>query len=412
MRLQQAVVFATFLVTSLAAQTLKTEAVHGRPAYVLENEQFRVSLLRGGGHIAEARLRSSDPRKNINPMRVPHYQTIDPHTYEPDKHDRLFGTDPHRWLHSGYMGHFICFPAFGPPSSEWEAKSGLGNHGEAPIVEWKPIGEPSKQGGVLAFRYGADLLKTQYRMERTVTLAPGESVVYIEEWAENLANYDRPVNWVQHATFGPPFIAPGKSYLDLSGTKGQVAGGAPATSSLKPDSAFTWPDGETPTGDRVSLRPFQPKPKSGTYFAVQMDPARPLSFFTMYNPDFPVLIGYVFRTAESPWIGDFQENLRIQNKPWDGKVVTRGIEFGTTPFAEGLKRSIDRGSMFGVPTFRWLGARERAKTTFVLFMAEIPSDFAGVADVAVRESSIEITERGSNRRITLPASRIGLLRAP
>jgi hypothetical protein len=409
MRLHRITAITALFAGALSAQTLKTEKVYGRPAYVLENDRFRVSLLRGGGHVAEARLRSNDARKNVNPMRVPHYQTIDPHTYDAAKHDALFGTDPHRWLHSGYLGHFICFPAFGPPSSEWEVKSGLGNHGEAPIVEWKPIGEPSTQGRVLVFRYGADLPKTQFRMERSVTLARGESVAYVEEWAENLTNYDRPVNWVQHATFGPPFIAPGKSFLDLSGTKGQVAGGAPATSSLKPDSTFTWPEGETPSGEKVSLRVFQPKPKTGIYFAVQMDQTRPFSYFTLYNPDFSVLIGYVFRTSESPWIGDFQENQRIQTKPWDGKVVTRGIEFGTTPFAEGLKRSVERGSLFGVPSFRWMRARERAKTSFLLFVAEIPEGFAGVADVAVRDSALEIAERGTDRRITLPASQLRLL---
>jgi hypothetical protein len=240
-------------------------------------------------------------------------------------------------------------------------------------------------------------------------MAAGESVIYVEEWVENLANYDRPVNWVQHATFGPPFVAPGRSWLDLSGTKGQVAGGAPTTSSLKPNATFQWPDAETPESEKVSLRPFQPRDKAGTYFAVLMDQKRPVSYFTMYSRDFPVLIGYLFRTAESPWVGDFQENQRIQTKPWDGRTVTRGIEFGTTPFAEGLRRSVDRGSLFGAPTFRWIGARERVKTVFLLFLAEIPGDFAGTADVAVSGDRITIAEAGSPRRIVLPASRLSLL---
>lgn len=394
---------------SLVGQTFSNDKVHGRQAYVLENGRIRISLLRGGGHIAEARFRSTDPRKNVNPMRVPHYRTIEPYEYDDAEHNRLFGDDPHRWLHAGYMGHFICFPEFGPPSSEWEVKAGLGNHGEAPIVEWKPIGEARRDGDTLVFRYGADLPKTQYRMERSVSIAPDESVVYIEEWAENLAGFDRPVNWVQHATFGPPFTEPGKSFLDMSGTKAQVAGGAPATSSLQPNAQFQWPGGETPDGQRVSMRVFQPKPKTGTYVAVQMDQARPYSYFTMYNSGMSVLIGYVFRTSESPWVGDFQENLRNQSKPWDGKTVTRGIEFGTTPFAEGLKRSVNRASLFGVPTFRWIGAREKAKTSFLLFLAEIPPDFAGVEDVSVREAAIEITERNSQRRIVLPATRLRLL---
>jgi hypothetical protein len=382
---------------------------HGRSAYVLENGKIRISALRGGGHIAEVRFKSEDAQKNVNPMRVPHYQTIEPYAYDPSQHDALYGADSHRWLSAGYMGHFVCFPAFGPPSSPEEIKNSLGNHGEAPIVEWKQIGKPESDKSAIRFRYGADLTKTQYRIERTLTLPADESVLYVEEWVENLVPYDRPVNWVQHATFGPPFTAPGKSFLDLSGTKGQVAGGAAATSSLKPTSPLDWPDGSGPDGQKVSLRPFQPKPNAGTYFAVLMDQKRPVNFFSMYNSDYSVLIGYLFRTVDSPWIGDFQENLRMQTKPWDGKTITRGIEFGTTPFAEGLRRSVERGSMFGVPTYRWIGGRERLKSVFAVFLAEIPKDFAGVEDVVVEADTIRIRERESKREIKLKASQLGLL---
>ncbi len=371
---------------------------------------MRVSLLRGGGHIAEVRLRSNDPRINVNPMRVPHYQTIEPYEYDPARHDALYGSDPHRWLSSGYMGHLLCFPAFGPPSSAQEAANGLGNHGEAPIVEWTPVDEAQSGAAASSLRYGAALPKTSFRVERAATLPDGETILYVQEWVENLALYDRPINWVQHATFGPPFVAPGKSLLDMSGVKGQVADGSSSTSSLKPNSALEWPDGVGPNGSTVSLRPFQTMRNAGTYFAVLMDQKRPISFFTMYNPDFRVLIGYLFLTAESPWIGDFQENHRMTGKPWNGQTVTRGIEFGTTPFAEGLRRSVERGSMFGVPTYRWIGGRERLKTTYVLFMTEIPADFAGVADVIAGSDSIIVQERGSQREIKLNASKLSLLK--
>jgi hypothetical protein len=43
---------------------------------VLDNAH-RICLLRGGGHIAEIRFLSGDPKKSVNPMRVPHYQTIE-----------------------------------------------------------------------------------------------------------------------------------------------------------------------------------------------------------------------------------------------------------------------------------------------------------------------------------------------
>src|SRR5262249_32957350 len=83
----------------------RTETFHGRHAYVLDNGHIRVSLLRGGGHIAEIRFFRDDPKKSINPMRIPRYQTIEPYEYDPVRHDALFPDGSHSRLSSGYMGH-------------------------------------------------------------------------------------------------------------------------------------------------------------------------------------------------------------------------------------------------------------------------------------------------------------------
>jgi hypothetical protein len=88
--------------------------------------------------------------------------------YGPTKHDAIYGFDPDRWLASGYMGHLPCFPFYGPPSSEDEVRAVLGNHGQAPIVEWAKTGAEVRDDGV-TLRYGATLDKTQYRVQRAVT---------------------------------------------------------------------------------------------------------------------------------------------------------------------------------------------------------------------------------------------------
>ncbi len=387
------------LVASLPClvQSFREDRLHGRQAYVLENGVVRLSALRGGGHLAEIRFLAGDPLKAINPMRVPHYSTIEPYQYSPKVHDALYGDGSHRWLSSGYMGHLLNFPWFGPPSEE-EARQQLGNHGEAPIVEWKQFRPAEVTPRGVTLWYGADLPRTQFRVERVVRLGADAASVQVEESVENLAAYDRPINWVQHATFGPPFAAPGKNFLDLPATKGEVGGGR-ATNSLDSGSAIQWPEGASRDGRRVSLRPFQPAANSGTYYALLLDPTRAASYFTLYHSDYPVLIGYLFPTADHPWVGDWQENQSNTTRPWDGKAVARGIEFGTTPFPEGLRRSVERGRLFGVPTYRWISGRQRLTTRFTVFLAEIPPGFAGVEEVAVRKGIITIQERGSGRAL-------------
>ncbi len=355
------------------------ETFHGRRAWVLSNGLMRVSVLAGGGHIAEVRLLSDDPNKNVNPMRVPHYATIEPYQYDDAKHNALYGSDPHRWLSSGYMGHLLCFPEYGPPSQD-EILAGLGNHGEAPIVEWHQSKVETGPDAVTLW-YGADLPKTQYRVDRAVTLTRGTRVVRVREWVENLTTFDRPINWMQHATFGPPFIEPGKTVLDTSATRGKATEDASGTGSLPSNSEFVWPHDIAADGSPADLRTFQPKPHSGTYAALLLDPKRSQQFFTLYHPDYRVLIGYTFPAEGNPWLADWQENQGKAALPWDGKVIARGLEFGSSPFAEGLRNSVERGSLFGAPAYRWIGGKQRLATEFSIFLEEIPPGFQGVKDV-------------------------------
>ena len=310
-----------FLAATLLAQapTIQDGSFHGRRGWVISNGLIQVSVLAGGGHIAEVRLLSDDPKKSINPMRVPHYQTIDPHEYDPAKHDAIYGSDSGRWLISGYMGHMLCFPSYGGPSED-EVRAGLGGHGEAAIVEWKKMRIESTPEAVTLW-YGADLTKTNYRVERAVTLERGARSIRVREWVENLTAYDRPINWMQHATFGPPFIEPGKTAMDVSATVGQVSPNRMGSLSLQAGSVVNWPHGTAADGTPADLRVSQPKPKSGIYYTMRLDPARTEQFFTMYHPDYRVLIGYVFPSEGNPWIADWQENHNYMPRPveWAGR---------------------------------------------------------------------------------------------
>lgn len=372
---------------ALAAQpspTIREEKFQGRHAWFLENGLIRVSILSGGGHIAETRLISADPKATINPMRVPHYPTIDPHTFDPAKHGAIYGEGPGKWLMSGYMGHLLCFPSYGGPSPE-EVSAGLGSHGEAPISEWKKMRVEQTPDKLTLF-YGSDLPKTQFRVERAVTIERGQRTIRVEEWVENLTAFDRPINWMQHATFGPPFVEPGKTVMDHSGTRGQVSQGRSGSNSLEPGSDVNWPKGVAAGGAPTDLRVFQPREQAGTYYVVRMDPAREQQFFTMFHPGFRMLIGYVFPAADNPWLADWQENKNNAPAPWNRQVVARGIEFGSSPFDEGLRKSVQRGSFLGTPSYRWIGGRERLRTEFTIVLMEIHEGFTGAKDLRISAS--------------------------
>jgi len=75
------------------------------------------------------------------------------------------------------------------------------------------------------------------------------------------------------------------------------------------------------------------------------------------------------------------------------------LEVGTTPFGSGIKQSIDRGPVFGTETYRWIGAKEKKKQSYLIFLLEIDENFRGVKDLKLKKDAIILTEKESEKQI-------------
>src|SRR5207302_4941500 len=80
------------------------------------------------------------------------------------------------------------------------------------------------------------------------------------------------------------------------------------------------------------------------------------SYFIAFSPASRVAFGYIWRWKDFPWLGIWHENRGRTHAPWNGRAVTRGMEFGASPFPESRRQMIDRHTMFGVPCSRWAPA--------------------------------------------------------
>ena len=47
-----------------------------------------------------------------------------------------------------------------------------------------------------------------------------------------------------------------------------------------------------------------------------------------------------------------------------GRTLTRGMEFGVSPFPETRREMIQRGELFGVPAYGWIPARTRVSVDY------------------------------------------------
>jgi len=247
---------------------------------------------------------------------------------------------------------------FGGPSPE-EAAAGLTVHGEASVVPYEI------RADALNLTQRAQFPIAQLRFERRIELRPGSSAVHILETVENLAAADRPIAWTQHATLGPPFIERGSTQFRASATKSKVyeadfgVGGY-----LVPAAVFDWPHAPRTGGGTVDMRAYNGAQVSSAFTTHLMDPHRETAFFVAWSPQSKLVFGYVWKRADFPWLGIWEENHSRPAPPWNGKTLTRGMEFGASPMPESRRQMIDRGSLFSVPGYRWIPARQTVRAEY------------------------------------------------
>jgi hypothetical protein len=369
-----------------AATTVTETTLHGRNALSLSNGRMQLSVLPGGGFIGEVRLASGNPKADINPMRVPHYPTIDPYAFTYAHDGAAYGTDVQARLMSGYMGQFTCFPQFGNQPEEFAAAD-YSQHGEALTVKWRR--ETSADADLVM---SADLPRTQYGFRRAITLLPDETVAYVTETAENRMIQDRPLQWVQHVTMGPSFVEKDKMFADASVDKVMLGSGDSAT-------LAAWPQSANEQGQPHDYRVFSGD--TGKWLLQRQGH----NWFVAYHADYNVLIGYVFDAAINPWLLDWQQNRTNMMKPWHGKVVARGFCWGDS-LIQGAKDAVSQGKNFGVPQYSWINGLARRSQRYAIFLTEIPAGFRGVADLKAGDGEIVLTEKETNKNLRLKAAQI------
>ena len=81
--------------------------------------------------------------------------------------------------------------------------------------------------------------------------------------------------------------------------------------------------------------------------------------------------GYVWRRADFPWLGIWEENLSRVHAPGT-QTLTRGMEFGVSPFPETRTAMIERGRLFD--TLGSDGFQPRAQVSVEYFCVSAVTD--------------------------------------
>lgn len=354
----------------------------GLDAFLLSNGTLELTVLSQGSTFARVVL-ADDPEK-LSPL------------WDPTRVAREVGKEH---VPESAQGHFICVDGFGSVSPD-EKAAGLPSHGEAHGSTFG-VKFYAKEGRTTTLTLTTKLPLAQELFTRTVRMVDGENVTYVESELESLLAFDRPAFWAEHATVGPPFLAPGVTVVDISAQRAKTRPYDPENEGmphrLPSDKDFTWPEAPGLHTPKVNLRETPTELNSGDHYTCLMDSSRRLVFVTFLNPAKQLLLGYLFKPQEYPWTQSWEYY------PPDGNLA-HGLEFSTQPFDVPRREVVQLNSMFGAPVYRWLPARKKIESHFLMFYAHTPEGMRGVDDVPLENGKIIVEDQKANKQVTLSAS--------
>jgi hypothetical protein len=366
-----------------SSQAVRKGEFRTLPAIVVSNGVVELTVLETGGAFAKLTL-AEDPDQ-LSPL------------WDPLRAVQEAGQP----VRAGGVGQFLCVDGFGPVSEE-ERAAGLPGHGEAHTLPWKTESS-GKNGNTVTLVQSVGLPIVQETYRRTVTMFEGENVVEVHATLESLLGFDRPICWAEHATIGSPFLEPGVTVVDMSKNQAMTRPHEPGDENpehrhrLPSAKEFTWPMAPTVDGGSVDLRAAPTVLGSGDHTGQLMTPNGEYAWVTALNPEKHLLLGYIFKTAESPWLQTWE------SYPKEG-MLARGMEFGTQTFDLPRRQMVTEGTRWGVPLYRWLPAKSKIESTFLMFYARTPEGFRGVGDVQFRKGEIELKDNLTNQTMTLKTS--------
>ena len=224
-------------------------------------------------------------------------------------------------------------------------------------------------------------------IRRSIQLSESAAVFTVSETVTNRNKLGRVYNMVQHATIGPPFLDE-STVVDSNAQRGLMQS-SPMPTPEQPE--IHWPQALN-RGKTVDLRHLTDDPDPNVVsFVIDGE----MGWVTATNAAKELLLGYLFSTADYPW-------LNLWRHVQAGKPLARGLEFGTTGLHQPYTILTAKPLIFGRPTFAYLDAGESATRRYTAFLTRVPADFAGVQSVLYHDGTITLRERRPRgRELTL-----------
>jgi len=271
-----------------------------------------------------------------------------------------------------FQGHFLCIGRWGSPT-KGEKDAGIPHNGEPSNCWWKDT---------LLLPQSVEM-KTitpleQWQVNRKIKLSPNQAFFEVEETLTNLQNCGRFTTIVQHATLGGDFLNEG-TIINCNASDGFNQS---LTTRSITEFEYKWPLGFIDSM-KTSINLTLSGSKSGFVTTHIIDGQ--LGWATAATPSKGLLIGYVWKSSEYPW-------MHIWHGMKNGKLWAKGIEFGTTGLGDTYspeKRAIT--TFHGRTNNLFIDAHATLTKRYACFLIRIPNTFVRIVSIETEENKLVVT---------------------
>ncbi|NDW09960.1 hypothetical protein D0T56_09895 [Dysgonomonas sp. 520] len=276
---------------------------------------------------------------------------------------------------AAFQGHFLCLGRWGSPTMG-EMKAGVPHNGQSGNQMWNIVSFEGKS--YLHIRSKAPL--DGIVVNREIDFDEQNTIFKVTDRIQSTISIGRPFNVVQHATIGPPFLSE-NTIIDSNAERGFMQ----HLSYPNPHKfEYVWPHAIIDTlGRTINLTRTDIQE---SYVSTHLFNDT-IGWVTASNADNGLLLGYIWKTKEYPWIN-------IWNEMKDGKPWAKGLEFGTAGIGQSYQDLLAVDTRFhGANSFFYLDALEEVDKSFLCFQVRIPQDYKGVSKIKIQGNKIVLIEK-------------------
>jgi hypothetical protein len=288
----------------------------GMRTLILENKLVRiVFLLDKGSDMIELKYKPLDldllwhaPQGHVNP--AGHVQSIS--TVDSGFND-LYG--------GGWQD---ALPVIGNGPQEHRGAK-YGTHGESAILPWACEIQQG-EGDFASAKMSLKGIRYPFRIEKIVKINQHESKLFISETLTNIAPQNLEFFWLQHPSFGEPFLAQGSKITLPSGSEvdsiqeinpnGRISGGK-----------CLWPFAPAKNGTgKINLAEIPDRKlvaEETTFIKVKE------GWYVLTNPQFGLSFKLEWDAAVYPWLW-FWQDYNLSDYPYYGDAWNIALEPGTS----------------------------------------------------------------------------------